>query len=70
VTATIAVGHSPEGVAVSLDGSTIYVYPADNTVSAIDAATNMVTATVPVGTDAEGVAVKPNSSTVLCCQLR
>ena len=40
VTATIAVGGAPGGVAVSPDGSTVYVAnQSDNTVSVIAAAT-------------------------------
>jgi len=50
VTATIAVGTAPQGVAVSPDGGTVYVANAvSNTVSVIAAATNTVAATIPVG---------------------
>ena len=47
VTATITVGGEPEGVAVSPDGSKVYVAnPASNTVSVIDTAANTVTDTI------------------------
>jgi YVTN family beta-propeller protein len=50
VTATIAVGSNPLGVAMTPDGSKAYVANAgSNTVSGIDTATNTVTATIPVG---------------------
>jgi YVTN family beta-propeller protein len=67
VTATIPVGGSSLGVAVSPDGGTVYVTDeGSNTVSVIAAATNTVTATIPVGVGAHpiGVAVSPNGSTV------
>ena len=48
VTATIPVGIFPTGVAVSPDGSTVYVANfIDETVSVIATATNTVTATIP-----------------------
>ena len=53
VTATIPVGNNPDGsgpwgVAVSPDGSTVYVANfIDETVSVIATATNTVTATIP-----------------------
>ena len=50
VTATIAVGAEPDGVAVDATTNTIYVANnGDNTVSVINGATNTVTATIPVG---------------------
>jgi YVTN family beta-propeller protein len=67
VTATIAVGANPFGVAVTPDGSTVYVANAafgTNTVSAIATATNRVTATIPVGSEPGGVAVTPDGSKV------
>jgi len=64
VTATIAVGIGPIGVAVSPDGSTVYVTNRDNTVSVIAAASNTVIATIPVGSQPIGVAVTPDGSTV------
>jgi YVTN family beta-propeller protein len=64
VTATIAVGGNPFGVAVHPDGAIVYVTnSADNTVSVIDAATNTVTATIPVGDGpVYGIAVTPDGS--------
>ena len=48
--ATVPVGHYPQGVAVTRDGSRVYVANTnDNTMSVIDTATNLVVATVPVG---------------------
>src|SRR5215831_9019994 len=50
VSATIPVGLTPDGVAVSPDGSKVYVTNASsNTVSVIDTATNTISATIPVG---------------------
>ena len=64
VTATIPVGAGPLGVAVSPDGSKVYISnDNDNpgTVAVIDAATNAVTATIPVGSgpQAFGVFIQP-----------
>jgi YVTN family beta-propeller protein len=57
VTATIPVGTTPGGVAVSPDGGTAYVPNYDsNTVSAISTATNTVTVTIPFGAGPYGVA--------------
>jgi YVTN family beta-propeller protein len=68
VSATIPVGIHPLGVAVSPDGSKVYVAnnpgTSTGTVSVIDAATNTVSATVPVGFGPVGVAVKPDGSKV------
>jgi 40-residue YVTN family beta-propeller repeat len=54
VTATVPVGIDPNGVAVTPDGTKVYVANGNvgsdfGTVSVIDAATNTVIATVPVG---------------------
>src|ERR1700746_3239808 len=62
VTATIPVGVSPTGVAVSPDGSKVYVTNQGDdinpsTVSVIDTKTNTVTANVPVGVDPTSAAV-------------
>jgi YVTN family beta-propeller protein len=70
VIATIPVGDAPFGIAVSPDGSKVYVTNSQDflnsqspdTVSVIDAAMNTVTATVTVGLFPEGVAVTPDSS--------
>jgi YVTN family beta-propeller protein len=65
VTATIPVGNSPYGVAVTPDGNRVYITnEGDNTVSVIDTTTNTVTATIPVGGLPEGVAVSPDGSRV------
>ena len=65
VTATVAVGTGPEGVAVSPDGARVYVgnFVSDN-VSVISTASNTVTATVAVGTSPFGVAVTPDGARV------
>jgi YVTN family beta-propeller protein len=49
--ATILVGNGPAGVAVTPDGSKVYVANSElsNSVSVIDTKTNTVTATIPVG---------------------
>ena len=65
VVATVAVGASPEGVAVSPDGSHVYVANhVDSTVSVIDAVSTTVVATVPVGTNPEGLSVTLDGSQV------
>jgi YVTN family beta-propeller protein len=66
VIATIAVGLGPEGVAVTPDGSKVYVTNSfeSNNVSVIATATNTVTATIPVGNTPLGVAVSPDGSKV------
>jgi YVTN family beta-propeller protein len=52
VVATVPVGTSPQGVAVTPDGNHAYVANAgSNNVSVIAAATNTVAATVPVGSN-------------------
>jgi YVTN family beta-propeller protein len=65
VTATVDVGSGPDGVAVTPDGTKVYVTNSyyDN-VSVIDTATNKVTATIPVGRYPEGVAVTPDGTKV------
>ncbi len=65
VTDTIPVGSGSIGVAVSPDGSRVYVTNLNsNTVSVIDTATGQVTDTIPVGISPEGVAVSPDGSRV------
>src|SRR5258708_11574234 len=57
----------PGGVAVSPDGSKVYVTNSitfTGTVSVIDAATNTVSATIPVGPCPGGVAVSPDGTKV------
>jgi YVTN family beta-propeller protein len=67
VLATIPIEQgAPRGVAVTPDGSKIYVANTTDppTVSVIDTATDMVIATVPVAPYPYGVAVTPDSSKV------
>src|SRR5207302_10648099 len=65
VVATVPVGTVPIGVAVTPDGSGVYVANSgDGTVSVIDTSTNTVVATVPVGVVPIGVAVTPDGSGV------
>ena len=65
VTATVTVGSYPWGVAVSPDGTKVYVTNhGNNNVSVIDTATNTVTATVNVGSYPNGVAVNPDGTKV------
>ncbi|MDW5549607.1 PKD domain-containing protein [Methanosarcina sp.] len=63
--ATVPVGSLPAGVAVSPDGTKVYVANrGSNTVSVIDAATNTVTATMDVGSGPNGIAVNPDGTKV------
>src|SRR5438105_163041 len=63
VTATVTVGGSPNGVAVTPDGAHVYVANgSDGTVSVIATATNTVSATVTVGEDPVSVAVTPDGA--------
>jgi YVTN family beta-propeller protein len=66
VTATIAVGSYPLGVAVSPDGTHVYVTNSlyGNTVSVIATATNTVTATVAGESYPYGAAVSPDGTHV------
>src|SRR5260370_36849600 len=65
----IPVGNFPFGVAVSPDGSRVYVgnqggyQGLPNTVSAIDTLTNAVVATIPLGAIPNELAVTPAGST-------
>ena len=64
LTATIAVGSGPFGVAFSPDATTAYTANNNNnSVSVINTATNTVTATIAVGTNPAGVAVSPDGTT-------
>ena len=66
VTATVNVGSYPYGVAISPDGTKVYVANSDNPgiVSVISTITNQVVATVPVGQYPYGVAVTPRGTKV------
>ncbi len=65
IIATVDVGSSPTGIAVSPDGTKVYVTNYDdNTTSVIDTATNNVIATVNVGAGPMGVAVSPDGKKV------
>ncbi|WP_165693793.1 Ig-like domain-containing protein, partial [Mycolicibacterium diernhoferi] len=64
-------GNQPTGVAVSADGSLVYVTNANNwgstsgTVTVIDTATNSVSTTIPLGTYGPGaLAVAPNGGSL------
>jgi YVTN family beta-propeller protein len=62
VIGSIPVGGSPNGVAITPDGSKVYIANAtSNTVSVIDTATNTVVSTIPVGSgpDAFGIFIAP-----------
>jgi YVTN family beta-propeller protein len=65
VSATIKVGGSPLGVAITPDGQFAYVANSDsNTVSVIDTATNAVVQTINVKKGPDAVAISPNGETV------
>ncbi|MFC7933821.1 IPT/TIG domain-containing protein [Streptomyces cinereoruber] len=63
--ATIRVGDSPMYVAITPDGSSVYVVNVNgNSVSVVDTASNTVTATIPVGQMPQAIAATPDGSTV------
>lgn len=66
VIGTVSVGSVPTGIAVSRDGTNVYVVAFGNpgTLSVIDTASNEVTATVNVGMQPYGVAVTPDKTKV------
>src|SRR5205807_91904 len=65
VVTTLPAGSGPLGMAVTTDGSRMYVANFnDFTVSVIDTASNTVVGTVPVGLQPSGVAVTPDGTTV------
>jgi YVTN family beta-propeller protein len=76
VIATIPVGVQPAGVAVSADGSKVYVAnqgtgKIPGSVSVIDSATNTATATIPLGLTGPGaLAVTPDDSKVYVTDTR
>lgn len=59
IVTNIVVGGSPNGLAVTPDGTRVYVGQETGNVVVIDATTNTVTATIPVGTLPSGVKVNP-----------
>lgn len=62
---SILVGARPTGLAVTPDGAKIYVSNyLGNSVSVIDASTNLVTTTVAVGLGPAGLAISPDNSRV------
>jgi YVTN family beta-propeller protein len=65
VVSTITVGSQPNGVAITPDGSKVYVTNSNsNTVSVITTATNAVVSTITVGRLPDGIAVTPDGSKV------
>jgi|GEM_PF-2192927 len=65
IAGTITVGSNPFGVAVSPDGTKVYVTNyGSNSVSVIGTATNTVTATITVGSQPMGIAVTPDGTKV------
>ena len=71
VIATIGVGDGPWGLAVTPDGSKVYVtnYLQGNNVSVINTATTQVVTTIPVGASPHGIAVTPDGSKVYVANL-
>lgn len=60
---TVNVGEVPWGVAITPDGSKVYVTnQVDSTVSVIDAATNTVTVTLNLGDFPSGIAITPDGT--------
>ncbi len=68
VVATISVGDEPYGVAISPDGTKVYITnfsaAGAGTVSVIDAVTNTVTNTISVGDGPRGAVVNPAGTTL------
>jgi YVTN family beta-propeller protein len=65
LTATIAVGANPWGIAVNATGSRVYTAnQGANNVSVIDTASNTVTATIAMGNQPLGIAVNPSGTRV------
>src|ERR1700685_1742798 len=65
VSATITVGTSPNGVAITPDGSMAYIANGGSSgvVSVIDTSTKNATATISVGEFPTGIAITPDGST-------
>jgi YVTN family beta-propeller protein len=65
IIANVNVGHYPQGVALTLDESRVYVPNLySNNVSVIDTATNNVTGNISVGSEPTGIAITPNGKSV------
>ncbi len=62
MSATIPVGTLPVFVAISPDGTHVYVRNRDGTVSVITTATGVVSATITVGTNPVGLAITPDGT--------
>ena len=68
VIARVPVGTTPEGIAITPNGATVYTVNecggcSDFTASAIDTATDKVVATIRVGTAPDAIAMAPNGAT-------
>jgi YVTN family beta-propeller protein len=71
ITATIPVGATPGGLALTPDRAFLYVANiSDSTVSVIATATNAVVATVPVGPTPFGLAITPDGAFAYVVNLR
>ncbi len=71
VTGTLPVGPTPSGLALSRDGSTLYVTSAepDGGVCVVDTATARTVATIPAGHTAMGPVLSPDGQTLyVCCR--
>jgi YVTN family beta-propeller protein len=65
IIATIAVGQGPTGIAVTPDGGKFYVSnQTDNTVSPVDATTNVPGSPIAVGSAPRGIAASPDGAKV------
>src|ERR1035437_3402445 len=69
VTATVKLGDEPAGVAITPDGTYVYVTDGAGSVSVINTATNMVTGSTAVGKEPGGVAVTPDGAYVYVTNL-
>ena len=68
VVATVHVGAGPEGVAISPDGTRLYVANDGGAVWVLDTSNNTVVAKVTVGGDPYGVAITPDGTRVYVTQ--
>jgi YVTN family beta-propeller protein len=67
VTANITVGNGPDAIAITPDGSQLYVTNNDDgTVSIIDTSNNAVLGTITVGTQPDAVAIFTPPSNCNC----